>query len=171
MSYETIVIDERTRLVQLLPDQADKLFELTGSNRDYLSEFLPWPPSVKEIDDSRKHIEETLEKRAKNEAYTYGIEHEGEIVGDISLRNLDNPDIPPEIGYWISADSSGHGLTTKSLQALTNLGLRTLGLNTIVVKADPLNIASNKVAEKSGYVKVGQELDGDKELNIWAIKG
>ena len=68
-----------------------------------------------------KHIEETLTNCASNSTYTYGIEFDGEIVGDISLRNLQEVAIdPPEIGYWISKDYAGKGLTTLATQALTS---------------------------------------------------
>jgi ribosomal-protein-serine acetyltransferase len=171
MDYENIEIDEQTRLVQLQPDQAGRLFELTDKNRAYLGEFLPWPHLVKVIDDSRTHIEETLEKRAQNIAYTYGIEQDGEIVGDISIRNLNGTEKLPEIGYWISPDYAGKGITTKAVQAITNLGLSTLGLDTIIIRASPLNGASNKVAEKAGYVQVGSETKDGERLNIWSSKG
>jgi ribosomal-protein-serine acetyltransferase len=123
MSYENIEVDKKTRLVQLRPNQADRLFELTDKNREYLGKFLHWPPFVKTVDDSRKHIEETLKKRSQNITYTYGIEYNSEIVGDISLMDLNNTRKPPEIGYWISPDFAGRGLTTKSVVTLTKLGL------------------------------------------------
>lgn len=170
MSYESIPVNDEVRLVQLQLNQADRLFELTDTNRDYLGKFLPWPPFVKTVDDSRKHIQETLEKRAQDATYTYGIEYKGEVVGDISIRNLNNTEKAPEIGYWISPHYAGKGLTTKSVQALTNLGLETLGLKKIVIRAEPQNVASNKVAEKAGYVQIGTETENDKHLNVWAVE-
>lgn len=170
MSYEDIPVNEQTRLIQLRPYQAARLFELTENNREYLGEFLPWPKFVKTVDDSRKHIEETLEKRTQDTTYTYGIEYRGEIVGDISLRNLNDTQKTPEIGYWIAPDYAGKGLTTKSVQALTNLGLSSLGLSKIIIRANPQNGASNKVAEKAGYVQIGTEIEHDKPLNIWSIE-
>lgn len=169
MSHETINVDEHIRLVQLQTDQADTLFELTDKNREYLGRFLPWPSRTKTVEDSRKYIEETVENRAKNITYTYGIEFDGNVVGDISLRNLQDEEKPTEIGYWIASDYSGRGLTTKSVQALTNLGLKTLGINKIIIRADPENGASNKVAEKAGYTLVGQDVDNDKTLNVWEM--
>jgi len=170
MSYEDIPVNKQTRLIQLQPYQAARLFELTENNREYLGEFLPWPKFVKTVDDSRKHIEETLEKRAQDTTYTYGIVHEGEVVGDISLRNLNDTQKTPEIGYWIAPEYAGKGLTTKSVQALTKLGLSSLGLNKIIIRANPQNGASNKVAEKAGYVQIGTEIEHDKPLNIWSIE-
>lgn len=170
MSHEILNIDEHTRLVQLRPEQADRLFELTDNNREYLGQFLPWPPHVKVVDDSRKHIEETLDNRALGTSYTYGIEYDEEVVGDVSLRNISDAEKPPEIGYWISPKYSGLGLTTKAVQTLTNLGINTLGLNKIIIKADPQNIGSNKVAKKAGYVLVRQDIEDGKHLNIWSTE-
>ena len=170
MNYENIPVDKQVRLIQLQTNQADRLFELTDDNREYLGKFLPWPPFVKSVDDSRKHIEETLVNRSEDVAYTYGIEYRGEIVGDISLRNLNDTQKTPEIGYWIAPDYAGKGLTTKSVQALTNLGLRSLSLSKIIIRANPQNGASNKVAEKAGYVQIGTAIEHDEPLNIWSIE-
>ncbi len=169
MSFEHIPIDEQLNLIQLQPDQAEKLFELTDNNRDYLGEFLPWAPEVKEIKDSRVHIEETIVNRESNTTYTYGIEYEGEIVGDISLRNMNSASRPPEIGYWIAANYAGKGLTTRAVQALTNLGIETLQLSKIIIRANPDNLASNRVAEKAGYRLVDHEVENGENLNVWSL--
>ena len=152
MSHEFVNVDEHMRLVQLQPEQADRLFELTDQNREYLGEFLPWPPFVKSVDDSRKHIEETIQLRVDNRAYTYGIEVDGVIAGDVSIRNLNETEKIPEIGYWMSADYAGKGLMTKAVRALTNYGLQSLALEKIIIRADPANVGSNKIAEKAGYI-------------------
>ena len=169
MSHESIPIDEHMKLVQLKPEQADRLFELTDQNREYLGEFLPWPPYVKSVDDSRKHIEETIQKRRDNLAYTYSIEVDGVIAGDISIRNLTEVEKKPEIGYWMSPDYAGKGLMTKAVRALTDYGLQSLALEKIIIRADPMNIGSNKVAEKAGYNQVGVDTSNDKILNVWSI--
>ena len=170
MRYETVEVEGNLRLVQVRPDQADRLFELTDNNREYLGRFLPWVPYVKTVEDSQKHIAETIENRANGKIYTYGIEYDGEIVGDISLRNLQDESQAPEIGYWISPDYSGKGLTTKAVRALTDLAIGKMGLHKIAIRANPENIASNKVAEKAGYTLVGHEVEHDEPLNVWAIR-
>jgi RimJ/RimL family protein N-acetyltransferase len=77
--------------------------------------------------------------------------------------------LSPEIGYWIAPDHSGKSITTRSVQALTKLGLDSLGLDRIVIRANPDNIGSNKVAEKSGYMLVGNEIEDGVGLNVWMI--
>ena len=78
-------------------------------------------------------------------------------------------DKEPEIGYWIASNSAGNGLTTRSVVALTQFGLKTLGLKKIIIRAHPDNIGSNKVAEKAGYKYSYQGEDEDGPLNIWEI--
>lgn len=169
MSHELVTIDEHIKLVQLQPEQADRLFELTDQNREYLGQFLPWPSYVKSVDDSRKHIVETIQKRREDISYTYGIEVDGIIVGDVSIRNLNEAEKTPEIGYWIASDYAGKGLTTKAVRALTEYSLQTVGLEEIIIRADPMNIGSNKVAEKVGYTRVGIDTEDDKTLNVWSV--
>lgn len=169
MAYEEIKINDTIRLIQLQPEHADRLFELTDTNREYLGEFLPWVPYVQTVDDSRNHILETLDNRAHNQTYTYGIEVDGEIVGDISLRNL-QPDATDrvEIGYWMTKECAGKGITTLATRALSDFGVNILGLKKITIRAEPDNVGSNKVAEKAGYTFTGQVDDEKyKRLNIW----
>lgn len=170
MPHEEIKVSDNIRLIQLQPEQAGRLFELTDSNREYLGEFLPWVPYVRSSHDSLKHIQETLDNRANGKAYTYGIEVDGEIVGDISLRNLgsDKTTEQAEIGYWLAKDYAGKGITTLATRALTDYGINKLGLEKVIIRVAPDNVASNKVAEKAGYIFIGQ-IDDEKykKLNVW----
>jgi ribosomal-protein-serine acetyltransferase len=168
MNHESIIINDQMRLIQLKPDQADILFELTDQNRDYLGQFLPWPPYVKTVDDSRKHIEETIQKRASGSSYTYGIEVEGKIAGDISIRHLDESEKTPEIGYWMVPEFAGKGLMTKAVQGLTEYSFRALGLDRIIIRAELANIGSNRVAEKAGYQRTGEDNEHGKKLIVWS---
>ncbi len=168
-NYKEIIIDEQMKLIQLRPDQADKIFTLTDDNREYLGEFLPWVDFVKTVDDSRKHIEQTIENRNSGKAFSYGIEYDGEIVGDISIRNLNSQERPPEIGYWIDPKFSGKGLTTRAVKKLTDLALNSLNVSEVIIRAAPANIASNKIAEKSGYIEIGTEVENDETLVVWRV--
>lgn len=168
MAFEEININDSLRLIQLQPEQADRIFELTDSNREYLGRFLPWVSYVHTIDDSRRYIEDSLLSREHGVAYTYGIECDGRVVGDISIRNLLEGD--PEIGYWMSEDYSGRGITTLTVRALTDFAIKHFGLEKIIIRVEPLNIASNKVAEKAGYKLIGQVDDAEySRLNIWVF--
>lgn len=167
MSHESIPINDRIQLVQLTPDHAQEVFDLTEANRAYLDEFLPWPKFVKEVEDSKEHIEETLSNRENGTSFSYGIQYDSSLIGNISIRNLIDESLLPEIGYWIAEDYSGKGIASAATTAITQFAFHTLGLQKVIIRANPENIASNKVAENAGYTFVGQEPDDEEILNIW----
>jgi len=168
--YGEISIDDHLSLRQLRVDEADNLFKLVDKNRKYLAEWLPWVGSTISPDDSKAFISDTLQKRLDGSEYGYGIIVDGNPVGHISLMHI-NDNSTPEIGYWISSQMSGRGITTKAAEAITNFGFNTLSLDKIVIKADPENTASNKIAEKLGYSLAEQEYD-DRigTANVWALE-
>ena len=168
LNYDTIEVDESLKLEQLRLGDAERVFALTVKDRVYLSEYLPWPQHTKTVDDSREFINLILQKRSSRQEYGYGIRYDGEIVGHISLMHM-NDEKRPEIGYWIASELSGKGIMTRVTIALTNFALDKLGIPGIIIRAEPSNIASNKVAEKAGYKFVGQEDEDRKTLNVWSI--
>lgn len=74
-----------------------------------------------------------------------------ECVGSTGFHSL-SWDVPKaEIGYWIATQHVGKGYATEIASALTRFGLEVLGFRRIEIRCDPLNVASRRVAEKSGY--------------------
>jgi len=168
---EIIVVDQDITLKALTQEDADKLFELTDSNRQYLAEYLPWVDRTNEVSDSLNFIEKTVQERAEGESYGFGIFYQGELVGHTSLMHIGDTERPPEIGYWISDSASGKGLTTSCTKALTEFGFSTINLEEIIIRADVENIGSNKVAENAGYKNQGSTIAEDnKSVNIWLRK-
>lgn len=169
LKIRAIQVNENITLEQLKIQDAERVFALTEANREYLSKFLPWPESTKAVSDSRDFIELMLKRRGNNEEYGYGIKYDESIVGHISLMHL-NDGQSPEIGYWVAKEYSGKGITTLAARALTDFGINELGLDAIIIRADPNNIASNKIAEKIGYIFEGQVDDETyRKLNIWRL--
>ncbi|MEV4349349.1 GNAT family N-acetyltransferase [Actinoplanes sp. NPDC049596] len=56
-----------------------------------------------------------------------------------------------QIGYWMDPGARGHGLATAAVRALCGWGFGTLGLGLIEWRAEVGNVASRRVAEKSGF--------------------
>ena len=169
MSHEFINVDENLRLEQLTPDRAGEVFAITDQNRDYLGKFMPWVPYIKSSEDSLNYINETIESRKLGTKYSYGVVYDETLVGNVSLRNINHESLRPEIGYWIIPEYSGKGITTRAVKALTELGLKSLELDQIILRANPENVASNKVAEKAGYQLLDHEVEDGEPLNVWSI--
>lgn len=163
-------VDEHTTLRQVQASQAEELFDLVDRNRDYLAKWLPWVDDTRNPADSRYFIEKMLDHRQSGTEYGYGIYHEGALVGHISLMHI-NDGKDPEIGYWVAEGISGRGIASRSAEVLTDFGLKSLGLDHIVIKADPKNLASNKVAENIGY-KLHSQAEDERTgsiVNVWRV--
>ncbi len=169
MNHESIKITENLSLEQLKPEQATEMFEMTDANREYLSEYLPWVEHIQAPEDSLNYINDTIESRKLGTKQSYGIVSDGHLVGSASIRNINHESRLPEIGYWIVPEYSGKGITTKAVRALTELGLGSLGLDKIILKANPENIGSNKVAEKAGYQPDGHTTEDGEDFNVWSV--
>jgi len=59
------------------------------------------------------------------------------------------------IGYWIDQRYANRGYTTRAVMALTNFAFTEIRLHRIEINLRPENVASRKVAEKSGYTLEG----------------
>ncbi|HVV25968.1 MAG TPA: GNAT family N-acetyltransferase [Candidatus Saccharimonadales bacterium] len=169
LPHETIRVNDALSLRQLRPSEAEYIFSLVDANREYLRKWLPWADGTQSPQDSKNFIEEMIKRRQAGSEYGYAIVLDGSPIGHMSLMHLDD-DQEPEIGYWISSNLSGRGITTAAADALTKFGFGTLGLSKIVIKADQKNIASNKVAQKLGYKIERTELSKytNQTANVWA---
>jgi ribosomal-protein-alanine N-acetyltransferase len=58
------------------------------------------------------------------------------------------------IGYWVSPQSRGRGVATRALVLLSRWALRQ-GVARLELTTHPENVASQRVAEKAGFVREG----------------
>lgn len=131
---------------------------------------MPFPAFTNTAQDSADFIASTAQKRIDGSEYGFGIILNDELVGHTSLMHI-NDDQDPEIGYWIASGASGKGIVTQTTNALTNYGFNELGLKKIIIKADPKNTGSNRIAEKLGYRMDRTEHDDRIGLsNVWVLE-
>jgi RimJ/RimL family protein N-acetyltransferase len=79
----------------------------------------------------------------------------GGVVGSIALHVLDHELANVEVGYLTAAPARGRGLTTRALRLLSGWALRDAGVERVQLRADVLNTASLRVAEKAGFTREG----------------
>ncbi|MDQ3402085.1 MAG: GNAT family N-acetyltransferase [Actinomycetota bacterium] len=90
-----------------------------------------------------------------------------DLLGEVVLKDLDLDDGTAEAGCWAHPAVRGKGVTTEALRAMLRFGFHGLGLREIGYKYGPGNIASRRVAEKLGFVRV-RETVGEVELVLCA---
>jgi RimJ/RimL family protein N-acetyltransferase len=77
----------------------------------------------------------------------------GRVLGSIGLTWQEPRDVA-EIGYWLRADARGRGLMTRALRLAARHALES-GAARVQLRADVLNVASRRVAEKAGFTLEG----------------
>lgn len=74
-----------------------------------------------------------------------------EILGCVSLLEIDETHLQAELSFFISAKASGKGLTTEAGKLVLRFGFFSLGLNRIYALHLMSNAGSAKVLEKLGF--------------------
>jgi RimJ/RimL family protein N-acetyltransferase len=124
-------------------------------SRNLLS--VPWPyePGT---------VEEWI--RGATPGVHFAIEHDGELVGVISL-SVTESDARGELGYWIAVGHWGKGYATEAVRALVEHGFRDLGLNKVHAGVFGDNPASGRVLEKAGMRREGVRRQHHYRLDRW----
>jgi RimJ/RimL family protein N-acetyltransferase len=81
------------------------------------------------------------------------IVEDGRVVGAIALRSTDLG--TGRIGYWCVAGERGRGIASRALRRLCRHALDELGFERLELLTDPDNLASQRVAEKTGFRREG----------------
>ena len=77
----------------------------------------------------------------------------GELLGSIGVRYFDGG--IGEVGYWVKREARGRGVATRALGLVARWALVDKGLGRFQLRADIANEASQRVAEKAGFVREG----------------
>ena len=110
-------IDESISLKILEQREAPLLFKLVDSNREYLSEFLPFVEYTTTVEDSKKFIRSALQQFSDGNGFHSGIWFDGELVGVIGLHYLDLVKKKKSIGYYLAETFQKKVIKTKCTEA------------------------------------------------------
>ena len=89
----------------------------------------------------------------------------GDLLGSIGVIRLDPARRTAEVGYWVAPQARRRGVATRAVRLASRWALGTLGLARLELLTEPDNLASQRVAERCGYVREGlmrsyQEIKG-----------
>lgn len=117
-------------------------------------EMIPQPYSAAE---ARMWVEQAASYWREGTAAPFAlVSTDGaEVVGGVGFRWVDLTHAVGEVGYWVRREARGRGLTTRGLRLVSDWALRSLGCERLQLRADVLNLASQRVAEKAGFKREG----------------
>lgn len=132
------------------------LADAKGMYRNWASDpevtkFLMWPPH-ESVEVTKEVIAFWAVQYAKPDFYQWVIEwkESSDVIGTITVMNVDESIMAMEIGYCIGRAFWGKGIVKEALQAVTQFLFEEVGVNRITAKHDVENPNSGKVMEKCG---------------------
>ena len=139
-----------------------------GLNDPDAVRFMPSIPSPYTRAEADAWVERCADVWRNGESYPFAIVEAstGEMLGSIELHPANSM-----VGYWVAAGARGRGVATRALQLLCGwTSQRPLRLTT-----HPENVASQRVAEKAGFRRVGTTSDhpvfndGTREATLFEL--
>ncbi|ETP70477.1 hypothetical protein G159_01635 [Planococcus glaciei CHR43] len=134
---------------------AERIFELTDSSREYLKEWLPWVDFTAKVEDTQDFIKAGRSNFAEGKTLNAAILFEGEIVGMGGFNSISQANKAASIGYWLAPQYQGHGIMTRVVKAFTEYAFDELKLNRVEIRAAVGNQKSRSIPERLGYVEEG----------------
>ncbi|HEX9494386.1 MAG TPA: GNAT family protein [Candidatus Limnocylindria bacterium] len=141
-----------------------------------VSRYTSWAPHTSP-DETRQFVRRVLDAYLEKRVANWGIELKAErkLIGMGGYVWWDPLQSAAELGYVIGKPYWGQGLMTEAVKAMIDFGFQRMALNRVVIRMDPRNIGSWRVAEKSGcrFEGIARQAIYAKgkfdDLMVWAI--
>lgn len=143
---------ERLYLRRITKEDVNEIFALR-SNKETMK-YIP-RPLAKTKEDALGHIAIIEEKIENNEAINWAItlKNSPRLIGIIGHYRIKPEHFRSEIGYMLLPEHHGKGIITEAMQETVKYGFEIMKLHSIEAIIDPENYASERVLQKSGFVK------------------
>ncbi|WP_368863366.1 GNAT family N-acetyltransferase [Staphylococcus hominis] len=148
-------VDKDIKLKILEEREAEQLFKLVDSNRNYLAEFLPFVEHTKKVDDSKHFIHSALQQFIDGNGFHCGIWSNKELIGVIGLHYLDLVNKKTSIGYYLAEAFQKKGIMTKCIKVLIRYVYEEYDINRIEIQMSTKNKKSRAIAIRLGFTQEG----------------
>ncbi|MDB2387442.1 GNAT family N-acetyltransferase [Shewanella sp.] len=147
----TLDVDPDLALALVEHSFASQYLDIVSLQRDYLAQWLVWPPLAQDEAFFERFIEKSLHDYTAGHSLVCGIIYKGELVGNISFNRIDKQLRKVEIGYWLSQDHQGKGIVSRSVTKLIDLAFNQLQMEKVEAFVAIENQASRSVCERLGF--------------------
>jgi ribosomal-protein-serine acetyltransferase len=151
------IIDEDLELRPLEQRHAPAMFGIVDRDRDYLRQYQNWPDKIRSLNDMRRSIRYSMQKRKQNSGMDFAVLFQGVTVGKIGLVYINWQEQLCEIGYWLAQRYQGQGIITRATRVMTGYALGQLHLQTVQIRCAVGNLRSRAIPERLDF-----EFDGIK---------
>ncbi len=149
---------DRMEIRLITKDDAIPFYELIEKNRQRLTMYFPKTLKlIRDLDSTKLFIDNKINEASNKDGFWYLIisEKDNQLIGSLVIKDLDLTVPKCELAYFIDVDSEGNGITSYAIQWLVHFCFDELGMEKIILRINPTNEASKRVALKNGFVKEG----------------
>jgi ribosomal-protein-serine acetyltransferase len=146
------------------------LLEAVRASLPELAQWLPWAHLRYGRSDAQSYIRESMRSWKEGKAYDLairGLEDPRRHLGNISVWFISRSFKTGEIGYWIRSDETGKGIGTEATRKALDIAFNELHLHRAILRIAIGNRASERVAEKLGFVREGVLREEIKVRGEW----
>ena len=150
-----LTVDRRSVLRPFELTDADALFEMVESDRDYLSWRLPLFSEWTSIELVREAIAGWLTQRENNGSLYFGLWHQGQLEGLLSFEVFDSHNGFAAIGFTITSRLQGTGLAYRAARTMLDHAFDTLHFHRLIARCTVDNGRAMRLLARLGFESEG----------------
>jgi RimJ/RimL family protein N-acetyltransferase len=103
-------------------------------------------------------FDEQEQARVRGEEINFAVvdaADDDRVWGGASIYDLDADQARAAVGYWLAREARGRGIATRTLRLLAHWAFEQLAVARLELTCAPDNVASQRVAERCGFVREG----------------
>ena len=147
---------ENFELKIITASEYEAYFVLIDNNRKRLKTYFPKTVgAVKDLEQAKAYLKKICQKNIDKEIYPFGVYRNNNLVGWISIKNMDWRIPKGELGYYIDESNQGQGIISEGVQAIVKYAFEDLKVEKLFIRTGLDNVGSQKIALKNGFKKEG----------------
>lgn len=135
-----------------------------------LQQWLPWASREYSRSVSQQFVRDSISAWNEGRAYDFTVrrpEDPQRHLGNVSVWHTSRQNAVGEVGYWVRSDDTRNGICTEAVAQLLQIGFDDLKLHRVTLRIAVGNRASERIAEKLGFLQEGILRDDVKIGNRW----
>ncbi|WKZ82209.1 MAG: GNAT family protein [Acidimicrobiia bacterium] len=135
----------------------DPMVEAVEESWQDLAAWLPWAHAGYGRPEAARFVRDSAAAWSEGRAYDLAIRGSDlpGHLGNISIWPLSRRERSGEVGYWVRSSAAGHGIGTEAAARILQMGFEELRMHRITLRIAAGNRASERIAEKLGFVREG----------------
>lgn len=143
------------RIATIKPDE---FYALVDRNRQRITQTFPITASAcTTLKDTATFLQEAVDNEIWSENYYFYLRDNkcNALIGYIVVKNIEMDVLMCELAYFIDVAFEGKGIISSAIGNTLDFCFGEMGMNKVTISTLLLNIASQKVAIKHGFVQEG----------------